>query len=66
MLVSFVKAHSQKNSKLSYNQPRETGNQTNVLLEPFDYRVDYVTIDIHHQYGISVAEAKTSLLAKHL
>ena len=46
------------------NLESKSENQTNLLFEPFDYQVDYVTIDIRHQYGISVAEAKTSLPAK--
>ena len=32
-------------------------------LKPHDYRINYVNIDLHHQYGISVAETQTSLLA---
>jgi len=32
-------------------------------LKPHDYRINYVNIDLHHQYGISVAEMQTSLLA---
>ena len=40
-------------------------NQTNLHLEPHDYRIYYVNIDLRHQYGISVAEAQTFLLAKH-
>ena len=34
-------------------------------LEPHDYRIyDKVNIDLRHQYGISVAESQTFLLAK--
>ena len=33
-------------------------------LEPHDYRIYYVNIDLRHQYGISVAESQTFLLAK--
>ena len=33
-------------------------------LEPHDYRIYYVHIDLRHQYGISVAESQTFLLAK--
>ena len=33
-------------------------------LEPYDYRIYYVNIDLRHQYGISVAESQTYLLAK--
>ena len=32
-------------------------------LEPHDYRIYYVNIDLRHQYGISVAELQTFLLA---
>ena len=35
-----------------------------MYLEPHDYRIYYVNIDLRHQYGISVAESQTSLLAK--
>ena len=33
-------------------------------MEPHDYWVYYVNIDLRHQYGISVAELQTFLLAK--
>ena len=33
-------------------------------LEPHDYQIYYVNIDLHHQYGISVAEMQMFLLAK--
>ena len=33
-------------------------------MEPHDYRIHYVNIDLRHQYGISVAESQTFLLAK--
>ena len=33
-------------------------------LEPHDYRIYYVNIDLRHQYGISVTESKTFLRAK--
>ena len=33
-------------------------------LEPHDYRIYYVNIDLRHQYGISVAETQTFLNAK--
>ena len=38
---------------------QEKQNQTNVLLEPHDYWIYYVNIDLRHQYGISVVEAQT-------
>ena len=36
----------------------------NLDLEPHDYQGNYVNIDLRQQYGISVAETQTSLLAK--
>ena len=33
-------------------------------LEPHDYRIYYVNIDLRHQYGISVGESQTFLRAK--
>ena len=33
-------------------------------MEPHDYRIYYVNIDLRHQYGISVIESQTFLLAK--
>ena len=33
-------------------------------LEPHDHRIYNVNIDLHHQYGISVIELQTILLAK--
>ena len=33
-------------------------------LEPHDYKIYYVNIDLRRQYGISVAESQTFLLAK--
>ena len=35
-------------------------------MEPHDYRIYYVNIDLRHQYGISVAESQTFLRAKSL
>ena len=35
-----------------------------MYLEPHDYRIYYVNIDLRHQYGISVAESQTFLPAK--
>ena len=37
---------------------------TNLHLEPHDYRIYYVSTDLRLQYGISVAESQTFLLAK--
>ena len=62
--LSFAGAHSH-NTTLFRNRPGETWNWTNLHLEPHDYRIYYVNIDLRHQYGISVAELQTFLLAKH-
>ena len=35
-----------------------------MYLEPHDYWIYYVNIGLRHQYGISVAESQTFLLAK--
>ena len=35
-----------------------------MYLEPHDYRIYYVNIDLRHQYGISAAESQMFLLAK--
>ena len=35
-----------------------------LYLEPHDYRVYYVNIDLRHQYGISVAESQMFLRVK--
>ena len=34
-------------------------------LEPHDYGIYYVNIDLHYQYEISVAESQTFFLARH-
>ena len=52
------------NTTLHQNRPEDTQNWTNLCLEPHDYRIHYVNIDLRHQYGISVAESQTSLRAK--
>ena len=52
------------NTTLHQNRPEDTQNWTNLYLEPHDYRIYYVNIDLRHQYGISVAESQTFLLAK--
>ena len=33
-------------------------------MQSHDYRVNYVNIDLRHQYGISAAKAQTSLIVK--
>ena len=35
-----------------------------MYLEPHDYRIYYINIDLRHQYGISVAELQMFLRAK--
>ena len=52
------------NTTLHQNRPEDTQNWTNLYLEPHDYRIHYVNIDLRHQYGIYVAESQTFLLAK--
>ena len=52
------------NTTLCQNRPADTQNWTNLYLEPHDYWIYYVSIDLRHQYGISVAESQTFLLAK--
>ena len=62
--LSFSGAHSQLNTTLYQNRPGETEDWTNLRLEPHDYRIYYVNIDLCLRYGISVAELQTFLLAK--
>ena len=52
------------NTTLHQNRPEDMQNWTNLYLEPHDYRIHYVNIDLRHQYGISVAESQTFLPAK--
>ena len=52
------------NTTLHQNRPEDTQNWTNLYLEPHDYRIHYVNIDLRRQYGISVAESQTFLRAK--
>ena len=52
------------NTTLHQNRPEDTQNWTNLYLEPHDYRIYYVNIDLRHQYEISVAESQTFLLGK--
>ena len=56
--------YSRRNTKLYQNRPEESKNRTNFHLGPHDYRIYYVNIDLRHQYGISVVEVQTFLLAK--
>ena len=52
------------NTTLYQNPPWETYNWTNLHLETHDYWIHFVNIDLHHQYGISVPESQTFLIAK--
>ena len=49
---------------LHQNRPKDTKNWTNLYLEPHNYQMYYVNIDLHDQYGISAAESQTFLRAK--
>ena len=49
----------QKNTKFYPSRSEKTQNQTNLHLEPHDYLIYYVNIDLRHHYGISVVEAQT-------
>ena len=49
------------NTKL-YQIDQAKQNRTNLYLEPYVYQTNCVNSDLRHQYGISVAEAQTSLL----
>ena len=62
--MSFAGACWQMDTTLYQNRPEDTKNWTNLYLEPHDYRIYYVNIDLRHQYGISVAESQTFLRAK--
>ena len=62
--MSFAGARWQMNTTLNQNRPEDTQNWTNLCLEPHDYRIYYVNIDLRHQYRISVAESQTFLLVK--
>ena len=53
------------NTTLYQNLPENTQNWTNLYLEPHDYWIYYVNIDLHHQYRISAAELQTFLHVKH-
>ena len=64
LLLSFAGARGQINTTVYQNRPEDTQNWTNLYLEPYDYWIYYVSIDLHHQYGISVAESQTFLHAK--
>ena len=52
------------NTTLHQNRPEDTQNCTKLSLEPYDYRIYYVNVDLRHQYGISAAESQTFLRAE--
>ena len=52
--LSFAGVRWQMNTTLHENQPEDTQNSTNLYLEPHDYRIYYVNIDLRHQYATSV------------
>ena len=62
--LSFAGAPWQMSTTLCQNRLEGTHNWTNLNLEPRDYWIYYVNIDFRHQYGISVAESQTLILAK--
>ena len=64
MYLSFAGARWQINTTLYQNRPEDTLNWTNLYLEPHDYRIYYVNIDLRHQNGISATESQTFLLSK--
>ena len=45
-------------------EEEDTKNWTILYLEPHDYQIYNVNIDLSHQYGISAAESQTFLRAK--
>ena len=45
-------------------EEEDTKNWTNLYLEPYDYQIYNVNIDLRHQYGISAAQSQTFLRAK--
>ena len=62
--LNFAGVRWQVNTTLDQTPPEDAQNWTNVYLEPHDYRIYYVNIDLLHQYGISAAESQTFLRAK--
>ena len=65
--LSFAGARWLMNTTLYQNRPEDTQNSENwtkLYLEPHDYWIYYVNIDLRHQYGISAPESQTFLLAK--
>ena len=56
-----IEVRLQKNTKLYHNRPEE---KQNFQWELHDHQICYVSIDLRHQYRISVAKAQTSLGAR--
>ena len=56
-----IEVRLQKNAKLYHNRPEE---KQNFQWELHDHQICYVSIDLRHQYRISVAKAQTSLGAR--
>ena len=46
------------------DQEKSKSKQVNLHLEPHDYGINYVNIDLSHQNEIAVTNAQMSLLAK--
>ena len=61
VLLELVRRWTQHFSKI-YREKRK--HLTNLDVEPHDYRMYVVNIDLRYQYGISVAESHTFLRAK--
>ena len=59
-----IEARSRKNAKLYHNRPGETITPRNFQLKLHDHQIFYVSINLRHRYGISVAEVQTSLAAR--
>ena len=57
--------HSKTQNFTIIDQEKHKIKKIYIILETHDYQTYYVNIDLCHQYGISVAEKQTFLLAKH-
>ena len=58
---SFADEHNNFNK---IDQKKRTIEQIILQLEPHDYWIYYVNIDLRHQYGISVSESQTFISTK--
>ena len=54
------------NTSLHQNRPGETQNWSILHLEPHDFRIYYVNIDLRQLYGISVADSQTFLASRNV